>query len=172
MAVEARVMREGTLRWTQAGSGTGGAVSTGWVTASGAQTGLIGYVQAGFNFERARTMQTIMDRGLPKHHKLVAQQPVEMDIQVLLAVTGDWPALNPFATASGFTVPLWHIEFKMHDVEAAGKDVPFTGTGIYYQLTNATFLSDRVTEQTDGNTVAFKFRALAVNGPTGSGYLS
>lgn len=172
MATEARVMREGTLRWTQAGSGTGGTVAAGWVTASGAQTGLIGYVQAGQNFDRAFTVQTISDRGLPKHHKIVATQPIELDFTVLFGVTGDWPGMTPFLTASGFSTPQWHFEWKQHDVEAAGKDVPFTGTGIYYQFTNATILSTRPSEAVDGNTNAFKFRALAVAGPTASGYLS
>jgi hypothetical protein len=172
MAVEARTLLEGTLRWTQAGSGTGGTVSTGWVTASAAQTGLIGYVQAGQNYDRAFNVQTIMDRGIPKHHKIVQQNPIELDFTVLYAVTGDWPAMNPFVTASGFSVPMWHFEWKQHDTEVAGKAVPFTGTGIYTQFHNATLLSFRPSEADNGNTIAMKFRAIAVVGPTGSGYLS
>lgn len=166
---EVRTMAEGTLRWVQAGSGTGGAVSNGWVTASGNSTGLIGYVQAGLGFDEAFNVQTVMDRGTAVHHKTVAKNPIEVEFTVLLGVTADWP---PFVTASGFSNPQVHLEWKMHQPEVAGKAAPFTGTGLYYQFRNATLMSKRPTEAENGNTLAFRFRAIDVNGPTASGYLS
>lgn len=166
---EVRTMAEGTLRWVQAGSGTGGAVGNGWITASGAATGVIGYVQAGLGFEQAFQAFTVMDRGTAQHHKVTQINPIEVDFTVLLGVTADYP---PFATASGFTTPQVHLEWKLHMPEVAGKAMPFTGTGIYYQFPNAVLLSRRPGEAENGDTVAFKYRALTVTGPTGSGYLS
>lgn len=169
MAREARVMAEGTLRWTQAGSGTGGAVTTGWVTASAATTGVLGYVQAGLNFDQGFNIQTVTDRGTPSHHKALGFNPIEVEFTVLFGITADYP---PYISASGFSQPQVHLEWKMHDTEVAGKAAPFTGTGLYYQFHNAALLSRRPTEAEAGNTIAFRYRAMAVNGPTGSGYLS
>lgn len=166
---EIRTMGEGTLRWVQAGSGTGGAVGNGWVTASGNSTGLIGYVQAGLGFDQAFNVQTVMDRGTAMHNKVVAVNPIEVEFTVLFGVTADYP---PFVTASGFSNAEVHLEWKMHIPEVAGKAAPFTGTGLYYQFTNASLMSKRPTEAENGNTVAFRYRAVGMTGPTGSGYLS
>ena len=166
---EARVMAEGTLRWVQAGSGTGGAVTTGWVTASGNATGVLGYVQAGLNFDKGFNVQTISDRGIVSHHKNLGNNPIEVEFTVLYGQTADYP---PSVTASGFSLPQLHLEWKAHLTEVAGKGVPFTGTGMYYQFHNAARLSERTTEAEAGDTMAFRFRAIAVVGPTASGYLS
>ena len=169
---ETKTLREGTLRWVAAGSGTGGAVTTGWITASGAPNNLVGYVRAGMNFERGWNYVAVYDRGVPAHQKMTQRNVVEVDFTVLFATTADWVGQNPFVTASGFSVPMGHWEFKQHNPELAGVDVPFTGTGTYYQFHNAVVLSNRFTEAEDGNTLAWKIRAIAVNGPTASGYLS
>jgi len=60
---EIRNITEGALRWVEA-SGSG---ST-WATASGANTGLMGYV-TNFQLTSARDIQQISDRGELKHHK-------------------------------------------------------------------------------------------------------
>ena len=168
---EIRVLAEGTWRWVQAGSGTGGNVNTGWVTAASPVSGLAGYVQAGLSFDRNSTYQTVMNRGLPAHHKRTMQNPVEVTLTVLYGITADYPPRQPYVTASGFSVPMWHGELKMQTPEI-GAAYASAGSGIYYQFHNMVELQDQFTEDDNGNKVQFKYRALAVIGPTASGYLS
>jgi hypothetical protein len=163
MALETRVMREGVLRWVQA-SGTAG-----WATASAPASGTFGYVQAGFTFSTEYDYETIMDRGVPKHHKLKSYKPPEIDIKVLYGITADYPAM---ITASGVSTPQIHLEFKAHDTESAGKDVPFVGTGLYFQLMNCVALTrGKFAEAENGDALDFKYRGLTASTWTGSGYL-
>ena len=165
---EIRVQAEGTLRWVQAGSGTGGVVPTGWITQyATAISGSVGCCE-GFGFDRNATYVTVSNRGIPSHHKRTQNNPVDISFNVTFGVTADYPPRQPYITASGFSVPMWHLEFKEHTPEI-GSGV---ATGIYYQFHNCVELGDPFTEAMDGNRVAFKYRALAMVGPTGSGMLS
>lgn len=172
MPQEVRVLREGEFRWVQGGSGTGGNINTGWITGASPASGVFGFIAGGIQYSRDFTLQTVFDRGFPKHNKLTQYMPVEVTVPVLYATTADWPPMQPFVTASGFSLPMWHLEFKMHKPEVAGKEVPFLGTGEYIQFHNASMLSFGLNENENGNTVSMKFRALAAVGPTASGFLS
>lgn len=172
MPQEVRVLREGELRWVQAGSGTGGLVGTGWITAATPASGLIGFVQAGFDANKQWTLQTIYDRGFPKHNKITQYQAIPFNFTVLYAVTADWPPMQPQVTASGFSLPMYHLEWRQMKPEVAGKDVPFGSTADYMQLHNCTLLSLHPNEAENGNTIAFNGMALAMVFPTGSGFLA
>lgn len=177
---EVRVWREGTLRWVEASAGPG-ISATGWVTGAavatatstaawGALSGLIGFVQPGFTFNYPREFSTPEDRGTPVMHKWARVPVVEATFRVLDGITGDWPtgntAIGP--SALGLTnPPQFHFEFR-EQIPAVESNL----TGIYYQLMGARILDRVHTEQAEGNMVEFRVRAMAVQGPTGSGYLS
>ena len=157
MSREVRTFAEGALRWVQA-SGTGG-----WNTASAAATGLLGFVQAGEALTSARDMATVMERGIPHHHKFLSQTPPEIQFSYLQAVTANMA--NP-ATASGVSTPQVHLEIKHTDTENPAV------TAQYFQLQNAVLLSRGWAEGADGNTWQETWRGLALVGPTGSGYIA
>ena len=158
MPQEVRVLQEGTLRWVQS-SGT--AIS--WQTASAPQSGLLGFVQAGLTFpDVTREYAQIYDRGAPTMHKLVRTNFVEATFTVLEGITADYPS-PIIATASGTTVRGLNLEFRQ-----AGPE----GSAIYYQLIKGVITEQRLTEQDEGNTLAFTVRALTAVGPTASGYLA
>ena len=51
---------------------------------------------------------------------------------------------------------------------------PEVGDGssaFYYQFHGVARINNQVTEQQDGDTINITYRALAMNGPTGSGYI-
>ncbi len=173
MSREARVWREGELRWVEA-SGvlmtwqSASAVPTGTGTAAWAsRSGLIGFVRAGLASEEAWNYATIAERGTPHHHKLVATNPVEVRFEVLFGVTADYPSANTAVGPSGRGVsrPQFNLELKMRDEEVA------TATGIYFQWNKAIMLSQGFGEAEEGDTFGFTMRALDLNGPTASGYL-
>lgn len=152
---EVRVMQEGSLRWVQA-SGSGNV----WATASAPQSGLVGFVQS-FSHTSAQEMTTIVERGIPSHHKFLSKTPPEITFQFLWTGTNAFPT----ATASGASVPMFHLEFR-----ASAAETP--GTGVYYQFFGCVALNNNHSEAAEGNTIDYTFRALAMNGSTGSGYLS
>lgn len=153
---EVRVFREGTLRWVQA-SGTGA-----WNTASAPRSGLIGFVQAGFDFVQQKDFIQVMDRGVPKHHKLVSVQGGKASFNVLFGVTADYPDI---ITSSGVSTPQIHLEFRQQMDEVAA------ASGLYFQLLNAVELGRKFTEDPQGNKYQINFEYLSSVGPTGSGYL-
>src|SRR3990172_11579920 len=110
MAREVRIFAEGSLRWVQA-SGTGG-----WATASAPITALMGFVQAGLAIASARNFTTVMERGVPHHHKFLDEQPPEVTFTYLQAVTANMA--NP-ATASGVSTPQMHFQLRSQDNEIA-----------------------------------------------------
>ncbi len=159
---EVRTMQEGTLRWVQA-SGVG----LTWSTASGAKSGLLGYVQAGFTFSYGNEFAQMYDRGVVKHNKLIRVTPPNGSFTVLEGVTADWPEGAPIGTASGASVPMVHIEWKAAYTELGGT------SGYYYQLMGCPWPGGiQLTEAAEGNTRAYTFMALTATGPTASGYIS
>jgi hypothetical protein len=156
MAREVRTFAEGSLRWVQA-SGTGA-----WNTASAPASALVGFVQAGTNWNSGRNIATVMERGVPHHHKFVANEPIEVQFTYLQAVTAN--LANP-ATASGVSTPQVHVEIKNTDAEAPAN------TGQYWQLHNGVLLSRGWNEGENGNQIQETWRFLTMNGPTASGYL-
>ena len=158
MAREARTFAEGSLRWVQA-SGTGA-----WTTASAAPTALMGFVQAGANFNSGRGVVTVMERGSAHHHKVTTVEPVEISFTYLQAVTGNIP--NPL-TASGASVPAAHFELRSTDAEALSGP-----SAQWFQFHQGVMLSRGWTEGAEGNQLQETWRFLSMTGPTGSGYFA
>jgi hypothetical protein len=156
MAREVRIFAEGSLRWVQA-SGTGG-----WATASGALTGLIGFVQAGMSFASARTFAQIRDRGVLHHHKFQSQEATELTFTYMQSVAAS--GANP-ATASGASTPQAHFELRQNAAEDGATSAE------YFQFRNGVMLSRGWTEAEEGNNYQETWRFLSYNGPTASGYL-
>ncbi len=152
---EARIMAEGTLRSVQA-SGSGRT----WATAAAAPTSLLGYVQS-FSYSSAQTISTIMERGVPDHHKVTNKERITVDIEYIW--TGS--ALN-FLTSSGTTVPLVHLEHRASAAELGA------ATAFYHQFHGCALMNRTITEAAEGNRVREQYVALAMNGPTASGYLA
>ncbi len=181
MSREVRTYYEGELRWVEA-SGTGiswqtasavaAATGTGYNTAAWAsKSGVIGFVRAGLGYESAQNVVTVMERGVPHHHKVVGREPQEITFEVLFGVTADWPEVNTAVGPSGgyggrgVSTPQFNLELKMREEEVA------TASGIYFQWWKCVKLSEGFGEAEDGDTWALRFRALGMKGPTGSGYL-
>lgn len=151
---ESRVQAEGTLRFVQA-SGVGRT----WATASAPASGLVAFVQS-FSHTSAANFVQIADRGVPDHHKKVSDSPIDVTFNCLW--TG---AFTGALTASGATVPMWHLEYRASAAEIGAS------SGFYYQYHGAVLTNNGFTEAAEGSTIALTFRALAMNGPTGSGYI-
>lgn len=156
MPSEIRTFAEGTLRVVQA-SGSGRT----WSTAATPNSALFGYVQAGMSVASARTINTMMERGFPDHHKFGEAAPVT--VTFTFKQTG---TITAWLTASGASVPMLHIEHRASAPENG------TSTGVFNQFMGAILESVNWTENADGNTIQMAFRALAANLFTGSGYLS
>lgn len=153
---EVRVMMEGTLRFVrQSGSGRT------WATASAPVSGLLAYVQS-FSYTSAQTLTTIRERGVPDHHKITEKAPIDVTFQCLF--TGQIPTA---ISGSGATVPMWALEFR-----ASAAEIGNGTTGTYIQFHGAGLQDLKFGEAKEGDTLDFTLRALALNGPTGSGYLS
>jgi hypothetical protein len=152
---EVRNFSEGELWWVQA-SGSGRV----WATASAPASGLLGYVQAGFSYTSAAKYTPIMERGIPDHWKFTERSPIDLSFTMLS--TGGVPAA---ASGSGASVPMIHLELKHKRPE-------HPGSAFYEQFHGVPIESLVFKEAAEGNTIDCKFRALGMNGPTGSGFLS
>ncbi len=152
---EVRVQAEGSLWWVQA-SGSGRV----WATASAPQSGLVAFC-TDFSFKSAFKTVQVMDRGTVDHHKLVGKPAIEVSFGALW--TGSQP--NP-GTASGASLPMVHLEFKAARPEIAA------ASGFYYQFYGVPLESVDFAEAEDGDTLKYTVKALGMNGPTASGYIS
>lgn len=132
-----------------------------WATASAAATGLLGYVQQ-FSFTSAVQIATIMERGIPDHHKVTQKTPIDLTVQYMW--TGGF---FDAGSGSGASVPMLHLEFR-----AARPEVGDGTSAFYYQFHGVTRISNQVSEQAEGDTINITYRALAMTGPTGSGYIA
>ena len=156
---EVRNFAEGSLRHVVA-SGTGIA----WATASAAATALIGYVQAGLAVKQSQTIETVMERGLPNHHKFVSKQPPEVTFTFFNAVSANWPPTA--TTAPGASLPMVNFELRT-DVRELGAP-----TAEFWQFINCAFIDSNLGEAENADTIAQTWRAMYIAGPTASGYLS
>lgn len=153
---EVRVKSEGEMRIVQA-SGSGRA----WATAAAAPAAVVGYVQD-FAFTSAMQVTTIMERGVPDHHKMGSKTPIDLTVNYL------WTGGMPTAlTASGASMPLYHMEYR-----ASAKEIGNGTTGAFYQFMGAALIQAQFQEREEGNIINAQYRCLAMVGPTGSGYLS
>lgn len=155
MSGEVRTFAEGELWWVQA-SGSGRT----WATASAPASGFLAYVQAGMGYTSAQKFAVIKERGIPDHYKFTERDPIELSFQCLS--TGGMPSA---ASGSGASVPMLHLELRHERAENPA-------SGYYEQFHGVPIQSLAFKENPDGNTIDFKSMALAMNGPTGSGYLT
>lgn len=154
--MEVRVYSEGTLRFVQA-SGSGRT----WATAATPASGLLAYCRS-FEYTSAQTVQTVMERGNPDHHKVTQRAPIDVTFRC------GWTGGNPTAlSGSGATVPMIHLEHR-----ASAAEIGNGTTGVYHQFIGGALISQKLTEGTDENTIDLTYRFLGMQGPTGSGYLS
>lgn len=154
---EIRVALEGSLWWVQA-SGSGRT----WATASAPASGLVGLV-TDFSFTSGATITTIMERGIPNHHKLTERARIEPTFSM------GWTGTNALPTAitgTGASVPMFHYEFKSIRPE------DFAGSGYYFQFQGAALQSYDFKEAKEGNNKTIKLACLAITGPTASGYIT
>lgn len=156
MPSEVRTLAEGTLRYVQA-TGSGRV----WATGTTPVSGVMGYVQAGMSIQSARTVTTIMERGVPDHHKITEAAPITTTYT--FKHTGVIPTA---VVGAGASVPMWHFEHRASAVENG------TVTGVFHQLIGSVIESINWTENADGNTVQITLKSLAANLFTGSGFLS
>lgn len=156
---EVRVMMEGSLWWVQA-SGSGRT----WATATGPASGLVGFV-TDFSFTTGQTITTIMERGVPHHHKLTEKARIEPSFNFLWTGTH---ALPSAVTGTGASLPMFHLEFK----STRNEDGTGAGSGYYYQFMGAAFQSFDFKEAKEGNNIAMKMACLAMSGANTSGFLS
>jgi hypothetical protein len=152
---EPRNRREGALVWLAA-SGSGHV----WATASGASGRLLGYVRD-FNWTSGQTIVPFADRGTPSGWKQVSKEVQSLSFQVAYAITGNWP--TSLASGSGASVAMALLEFRMTAPEAAA--------AIWYQFHGCPIDQLQFAEGDNENTQTVTMRALAMIGPTGSGYI-
>lgn len=152
---EIRIAAEGTLRFVQA-SGSGQT----WATATSPASGIIGYVRS-FSYDSGQTITTVSDRGIPNHHKVSEKKPITVTFD--FATTGSELS---YATSNGATVPLVHLELRASAAELGA------ASGFYHQFYGGALQSKKLSEAKEENKISLSFVALAMNGPTASGYLS
>jgi hypothetical protein len=162
MPQEVRVLSEGTLRWVQAGPAATTGV-TGWVTSSAPASGLLGYVQGGMTFSREEVYIGIQDRGVPRHFKRTKTDMGKGSFKLLYGITADYPPTG--ATASGFSTPQVHLEWRANYTENGA------ASGIYWQLYNCVLGTPKFTENENGDEADWSFQFIGWTGPTASGYL-
>lgn len=151
---EVRIAQEGSLQWVQQ-SGTG----TTWATASAPTSGVFGFVRS-FSFTSGATIQQIADRGRPSHNKTVSFQPIQVTVNV------DWTGFQiSAASGSGASTPMIMLEYR-----ASAAETPTTGR--YFQFMGVPVNNIQYTENENADTQQYTFNALAMIGPTGTGYLS
>ena len=155
MSNEARTQKEGSLWWVQS-SGSGRA----WATATGPASGLVG-LASDFGFTSARQIVAVMERGVPNHWK---EQSVDA-IQANFTMRWTGSAAVPTATGSGASMPMFHYEYRANRPEDGG-------SGYYYPFMGVPTQSVQFTEAADGSTIAMTLQALAMIGPSVTGYLS
>jgi len=114
-----------------------------------------------FNHTSAHQFAVIMDRGTISHHKSVSQTPPDFSFDILWGVTAAYPPTN--VTGSGATVPMVHFEYK-----ATAKE---DGAALYYQIHGVALNSIQFSEGDEANNATFAGQALAIVGPTASGFL-
>lgn len=152
---EVRVASEGSLWYVQA-SGSGRT----WATAATPVSGLFAYV-SNFKYTSAWTDTVIMERGVPDHHKITQRAPIDVTFDILY--TGN---IATALTGSGASVPMWHLEHR-----ASAPEIGNGTTGAYYQFIGVALGQHQFSENPEGNSISFTTKALAMIGPTGSGYI-
>jgi len=160
MSAEVRVLAEGTFRIVQqSGSGLT------WATASAPASGLMGFVQNGMSITSAQKIETIMERGKPAMQKVIESSPIKVAMKNLISYQTGKSLPFTMLTASGSTVPMFLGEWKQ-----AAPEIGAT-SALYYQFYGCAIESLKLTEDAKGDNNDWQFVALAMNGPTASGYL-
>jgi len=87
---------------------------------------------------------------------------VTVSFDVQWGITGDYPPTT--ATGDGASVPMIHLELK--------STAPEAGAAIYQQLHGVALTQVQFSEGSPANTQSWQGVALAMNGPTASGYIA
>jgi hypothetical protein len=140
-------MREGILSWVSA-SGNSNAWATGASSPSGSAIAFI----RDFTFGSGQTINTVMNRGVPNHHKIVDAQPISVSFTY------------GYSGLSGVPHYPVHLEFKLRN--------PITDASAYFHFHNSFRTTHDFTENAEENTLADAFVALGMTHATASGYLS
>ncbi len=152
MGNEVRIAAEGQIWWVAA-SGVG----TAWATASAPNSGIFAFCE-GLTYTSAADVTVVSDRGVPNHNKTTNAQPIPVSFTT--KHTGAHPT---GVSGAGATTPMIHLEYKGTAKEAgAAEFLLFLGC----PLSNLVWA-----EAADGNTMQFTTNALAMIGPTASGYI-
>lgn len=154
---EIRTFSEGSLRWVQqSGSGLS------WATGTTPPSGLLAFVREGATYNSAQTVITVMERGRPSHQKIVEYAPIDISFDLLLLNSASLPNA---LTASGTTTPMIMLEHRASAAELGA-------SGIYHQFYGVAYKGLKFSEAKDGDKDSLTFVALAMTGPTASGFLS
>lgn len=113
-------------------------------------------------FTSGQNLIVANNRGVPSHWKQGDKTPIDVSFTLNEAITGEFPEPQ---SGSGASMPIYHFELKQNAPENPAV------TGIYYQFHGVALASMAWTEG-DLNERAYTMQALAMVGPTASGYLS
>lgn len=136
--------REGILSWVSASANT-----SGWSTAASSPSGIaIAYVRD-FGITSGRTVNTVMNRGVPDHHKRVDATPLNLNLTY--GYTGD-------------SIPDYHVHLELF---MSGQN----GASAFHQVHNAIRTQHDFGEVPEENTYTDTFVAVSMTESTASGYL-
>lgn len=152
---EVRVQREGEL-WAVQPSGSGNT----FVTASAAIPFLVGYIRS-FSWESAANLVSVDNRGTPQHTKVLEANPIDVSFEFLSTAGGLMSAIS----GTGASVPMYHFEHVQRRPERG------LASGVFHQFLGTVIMDSTYDERKEGNAISIKARALAMTGPTASGYL-
>jgi len=147
MTAEIYNLREGTLNWVSA-SGN----SPDWVTAINSPSGgAIGMAFVrNFDYGSGATFNTVMDRGVPNHHKAVTNDP--LTVNIAMGYTGG-------VGIPGYPV---HLEFRLNNAPNGSA---------FFQFHSCVRPTHAFAENDQENTMTDSFVALGMVEATASGWL-
>lgn len=137
--------REGILSWVSASANT-----SGWSTAASSPSGIAVAFVRDFTYNSAQTINTVMNRGVPHHHKKVDAQAITLDVTY------------GFSGGSGIPNYPVHAELFMSGAN---------GASAFHQFHNMRRTTRDFSEVAEENTMADSFVALSMTESTASGYL-
>lgn len=136
---------EGSLSWVSA-SGN----SNAWLTAASSPSGTAVAFVTDFNFTSAQTINTVMNRGTPNHHKTTSRQPLNVSLSYL------------YTGAVG--VPNYPVHLELKSTQGT--------TSAFHIFLNCIKTQKQFNEAAESDNFADTFVALGCIESTASGYLS
>lgn len=146
MTAEIYNMREGVISWVSA-SGN----SPSFATAASSPSGIaVGFVRS-FNYASGATFNTVMNRGVPNHHKTVTNDPITLDMS--------------YGYSGGNGIPSYpvHVQFFVNNAPNGSA---------FWVFNSCVRPTHNFAENEQENTMSDSFIALGMIEATASGYLS